>query len=374
MDSITNIPTSELQASESYFQCIDPINLEDVVRNDLQRWSIRKRSEEYLPVHHDGPFPLSDLEPFSSARNRDSICLYKERMAKHHQVGTQEDRPPRKLVKFDTFPFGIIAPSTTRLAKELKAYRRKLTEKSCEWTRQALLDLEAELQATCDLLRELRVKEPSTSEEGSSNKPSLASHHKQAICRKRLQRKSHQIFVPLYSAALQKTSLQPASKSSQGSVGDLPPSQNLLTGFALSPTNYLDTNTRSTTRPPLQSPSRSLTGNIFRQAQAQSQSELYTTGYKQERHRGSRHRLRQNQSLVLTARLFSALNRDRRDTLASKPVGRSDAQGLSMRDPQSLRGRRIWDAISGETQCLIHFRCIAELCRGRACNSGRRVM
>jgi hypothetical protein len=213
MDSITNTQTPELQASESYFQCMDPINLEDVVKNDLQRWSIRKRSEEYLPVHHDGPFPLSDLEPFSSARNRDSICLYKERMAKHRQVGSQEDSPPRKLVKFDTFPFGVIAPPTTRLARELKAYRRKLTEKSCEWTHQALLDLEAELQATCDLLRELRVKEPSKSEGDPFSKPSLASRASdlsQKIAKKVAPNVRASIFC---SAAEDKSAPRPRVKS-----------------------------------------------------------------------------------------------------------------------------------------------------------------
>jgi hypothetical protein len=175
MDSITNLPTSELQASESYFPVMDPINLEDVVKNDLQRWSIRKRSEGYLPVHHDGPFPLSDLEPFSSVRARDSICLYKERMAKYHQVGSREHKPLKRLIKFDIPSFGVIAPSKTHLARELKAYRRKFTEKSCERARQELLDLEAELHVTSLLLQELRVKKPSQSESMSSNKPSLAS-------------------------------------------------------------------------------------------------------------------------------------------------------------------------------------------------------
>jgi hypothetical protein len=176
MASITNTYTPEVQASETYFQCIDPINLEDVVKNDLQKWSVRKRSEEYLPVYHDGPFPLSDLEPFSSEEIRDSICHYKDSMAKYHQVESQEHKSLRKLIKFNTFPFGVIAPSTTRLSKELKAYRRRLTERSYEWTRQALLDLEVELHATCHLLnQELRVKKPSTSEGESSSKPSLAS-------------------------------------------------------------------------------------------------------------------------------------------------------------------------------------------------------
>jgi hypothetical protein len=180
MESITNTQTPELQASESYFPVMDPINLEDVVKNDLQRWSIRKRSEEYLPVHHDGPFPLSDLEPFPSVRVRDSICLYKERMAKYHQVGTREHKSLRRLIKFNTSS-RVVAPSTSRLARELKAFRRRLTEKSCEWTHQALLDLEAELHATSLLLQELRVKKPSTSEEGPSSKPSLASRASENI-------------------------------------------------------------------------------------------------------------------------------------------------------------------------------------------------
>jgi hypothetical protein len=214
MASITNTYTPEVQASETYFQCIDPINLEHVVKNDLQKWSIRKRSEEYLPVHHDGPFPLSDLEPFSSEEIRDSICHYKDSMAKYHQVESQEHKPLRKLIKFYNFPFGVIAPSTTRLSKELKAYRRRLTERSYEWTRQALLDLEVELHATYHLLnQELRVKKPSQSEEGSSNKPSLASRASD-LSQKIAHKIAPNVRVPMFcSAAEDKPAAGPRVKS-----------------------------------------------------------------------------------------------------------------------------------------------------------------
>jgi hypothetical protein len=146
MASTTNINTDESQASEPWFPVMDPICLTDVCNNDLEKWSTHKKDEDYLTVHQDGPFPLSDDRPFSSERVRDSICIYKERMAGH------DHRTPPKLVTFHTACFGNITPSTEQLSQKLKAYRRRLISKCSQGTSQKLLDLEAELTATLDVV------------------------------------------------------------------------------------------------------------------------------------------------------------------------------------------------------------------------------
>jgi hypothetical protein len=141
MDSITNTNTDDLQVSEPWFQVMDPICLDNICENDLEQWSIRKRSEEYLPVHQEGPFPLTGNDCFSSERVRDSIYLYKLRMARHHDVEPQTPKSSSKLIKFDTTCFGSSAPSSARLSKQLKTYRQKLAEKPSERTSDTLLDI-----------------------------------------------------------------------------------------------------------------------------------------------------------------------------------------------------------------------------------------
>jgi hypothetical protein len=187
MDSFTTTNTDDLQVSEPFFQVMDPICL-DVCKNDLEQWSIRKRSEEYLPVHQEGPFPLTGADSFSSERVRDSIYLYKECMARHHDVEPETSKSSSKLIKFDITCFGSSAPSSARLSKQLKSYRQKLTEKPCERTNDTLLDLEAELAATVDLVRQkLREQEITPSDKNSSNRSSLssrASNLSQKVARK----------------------------------------------------------------------------------------------------------------------------------------------------------------------------------------------
>jgi hypothetical protein len=188
MDSITNTNTDDLQVSEPWFQVMDPICLDNICENDLEQWSIRKRSEEYLPVHQEGPFPLTGNDCFSSERVRDSIYLYKLRMARHHDVEPQTPKSSSKLIKFDTTCFGSSAPSSARLSKQLKTYRQKLAEKPSERTSDTLLDLEAELSATFDLVRQkLREQEITPSDKNPSNKSSLssrASNLSQKVARK----------------------------------------------------------------------------------------------------------------------------------------------------------------------------------------------
>lgn len=170
MASITNINTDESQVSEPWFPVMDPICLTDVCKNDLEKWSIHKKDEGYLTVHQDGPFPLSDAKPLSSERVRDSICIYRERMAAHdHQTSP-------KLVTFHITCFANITPSTEQLSQKLKAYRRRLTSKSSQGTSQKLLDLEAELTATLDVVHQkLREQVITTSENSSPSNTSISS-------------------------------------------------------------------------------------------------------------------------------------------------------------------------------------------------------
>jgi hypothetical protein len=170
MASITNINAGKSQASEAWFPVMDPICLTDVCKDDLENWSTHKKDEDYLTVHQDGPFPLSDGQPLSSKRVRDSICIYKERMAGH------DHKTPPKLVKFHTTCFANTTPSTEQLSQKLKAYRRRLISKSSQGTSQKLLDLEVELTAILDVVQQkLREQVITTSENSSPSKTSISS-------------------------------------------------------------------------------------------------------------------------------------------------------------------------------------------------------
>ena len=170
MASITNINAGKSQASEAWFPVMDPICLTDVCKDDLENWSTHKKDEDYLTVHQDGPFPLSDGQPLSSKRVRDSICIYKERMAGH------DYKTPPKLVTFHITCFANTTPSTEQLSQKLKAYRRRLVSKSSQGTSQKLLDLEVELTATLDVVQQkLREQVITTSENSSPSKTSISS-------------------------------------------------------------------------------------------------------------------------------------------------------------------------------------------------------
>lgn len=176
MDHVTDLRPDEAPASESWFQVVDPICLENVCKNDLEKWSIQKHKEEYLAIHQDGPFPLPDNQPLSSEQVRDSICLYKERMVKHHQHEQESLKTLSKMTKFDIRRVGNIAPSTKHLFQQLKAYRRKLTGKAGEQASETLADLEAELIATIDVVHQkLRQQNSTTGTKTPSSKSSLSS-------------------------------------------------------------------------------------------------------------------------------------------------------------------------------------------------------
>lgn len=176
MDSVTDLKTDEVPASEPWFPVMDPISLDDVCKNDLQKWSIHKRNEEYLAVHHDGPFPLTSAQPFASEQVRDSIFLYKERMAKHHQHAQETLKTSSKINRFDITSFRSTAPSTKRLIQQLKAYRRKLTENPNKQANQDLSDLDAELSATIDVVHQrLQRQDTTASAKSSPSKSSLSS-------------------------------------------------------------------------------------------------------------------------------------------------------------------------------------------------------
>jgi hypothetical protein len=249
MDSITNTNTDDLQVSEPWFQVMDPICLDNICENDLEQWSIRKRSEEYLPVHQEGPFPLTGNDCFSSERVRDSIYLYKLRMARHHDVEPQTPKSSSKLIKFDTTCFGSSAPSSARLSKQLKTYRQKLAEKPSERTSDTLLDLEAELSATFDLVRQ-KLREQEITPSDTNPASALA----QAICRRKSQERSPTASLPQSSATLHRTSPSLAPKPSQRRVGHQPPNQSLLPKSALSSTDHLDRSARTAPSLTAQSP------------------------------------------------------------------------------------------------------------------------
>jgi len=175
MDHVTDLRTDEASTSKAWFEVMDPICLESVCKNDLQRWSIQKAKEEYLAIHQDGPFPLPDDQPLSSEQVRDSICLYKERMVKHHQHEQESLKTSSKMTKFRIRSFGNITPSTNHLFQQLGAYRRK-TGKVDEQASEKLADLEAELIATIDVVRQkLRQQNTTTNTKSPSSKSSLSS-------------------------------------------------------------------------------------------------------------------------------------------------------------------------------------------------------
>lgn len=167
--------------SESWFQVMDPISIADVCKNDLEQWSILKKNEKYLTVHQDlTPFSMSDIFPSpSETRVRDSICVYKERMAKgHHHIHRRVPKMFSKLTRFNTTSYGSIAPSTDKLAEKLKAYRQRLDSESTGLTSEQLLSLEKELSTTVQIVQQkLRSHGHATSEKGtnSSGKSSLSS-------------------------------------------------------------------------------------------------------------------------------------------------------------------------------------------------------
>ncbi|KAH0286650.1 hypothetical protein M436DRAFT_65110 [Aureobasidium namibiae CBS 147.97] len=176
MDHITDLRTDEVSTSKPWFQVMDPICLESVCKNDLEKWSIQKDKEEYLAIHQDGPFPLPDNQPLSSEQVRDSICLYKERMVKHHQHEQESLKTSSQKTKFRIRSFGNIAPSTKHLFQQLRAYRRKLTGKLGEQTCEKLANLKAELIATIDVVHQkLRQQNTTTSTKSPSSKSSLSS-------------------------------------------------------------------------------------------------------------------------------------------------------------------------------------------------------
>ena len=181
---MTNINTNDMHASESYFPTMDPICLTNLCKTDLEKWSINKDNESYLTVHQDGPFPLSDDEPFSSENIRDSICVYRERMAKDHirNQMLSDINTSSKLVKFHvSTSFGKIVPSTKQLFQKLRAYRRRLATKCHHKTKsEKLSQLEQELTATLELVQQ-KLQEQNLREEGKMGTTSSSSS-KHSLC------------------------------------------------------------------------------------------------------------------------------------------------------------------------------------------------
>ncbi|KAK6007763.1 hypothetical protein QM012_004577 [Aureobasidium pullulans] len=180
MDGVTNLRIIEPKTPEPWFQVMDPISVADVCNNDLEKWSILKKNEKYLTVHQTAiPIPMSETVPFSSeTRIRDSICVYKERMAKGYHHSHRVPKMFSKLTRFNTKSFGSVAPSTNQLSETLRAYRQKLDSDHTEISSEKLLSLEKELDATVQIVQQrLRIHGNTESEKGteSSGKISLTS-------------------------------------------------------------------------------------------------------------------------------------------------------------------------------------------------------